>query len=164
MDRRYLLRKPFKTAKQARILAKAIDFALVLFLSALFYPVGIILSVIYLTVADSLLQGQSAGKFIVGFNVISLEDGNPCSIKQSFIRNLPFIIPLAIFIFPIFGWIIGAILVLPLLILETYLLITLDSGHRLGDVMADTTVMGHDQQGDILRKRKDSWFENEQTT
>lgn len=98
----------------------------------------------------------------MGFAVISLEDGMPCSMKQSFIRNLPFIAPLIFAIVPLWGWVIGLILWFPLMILELYLMFKIDSGHRLGDVMADTSVMAND--GDNIGvKKKSSWFDGEMT-
>ena len=159
MDRKYLLESAIKVARFSRLLAKAIDMFIVLVLSIFFYPGGIILSLIYMTFADAIQNGQSVGKKFIGFSVISLEDGSPCSVKQSFIRNLPIIIPLFFAIVPIWGWIIAFILGVPVLGLEVYLLYKLDSGHRLGDVMADTTVMANDDTLTQIKKRKSSWFE-----
>lgn len=159
MDRKYLLKKSIRAAKLSRLIAKAIDLFIVLVLS-LFYPVGLILAIVYLCVSDSLQNGQSVGKRFMGFSVISLEDGSPCSVKQSIIRNLPIIVPLAFAIIPFWGWVISLVIGIPLLILEVYLLQKLDSGHRLGDVMADTTVMANDGERISLNKKaKTSWFD-----
>ena len=159
MDRKYLLEQAIKVARFSRLLAKAIDLFIVLILSIFFYPVGIILSFIYMGIADSLQNGQSVGKRFMGMSVISLEDGSPCSVKQSFIRNLPILIPLLFAIVPFWGWIISIVVGLPLVSLEVYLIYKLDSGHRLGDVMADTTVMANDGDYVAMKKRKTSWFE-----
>ncbi len=98
----------------------------------------------------------------MGFAVISLEDGKPCSTKQSVIRNLPIIIPLAFAVIPPWGIIFGMILFPPLILLELYLLFKLDSAHRLGDVMADTTVIANDPNRADIRKAQESWFQTEQ--
>ena len=119
--------------------------AIVAFFSLVFYPVGLLLSLFYLGISDSMQNGQSLGKKIMGFSVISLEDGGPCSLKQSVIRNLPLLIPLVLALIPFWGWVLAFILGPPLVALEIYLIYKLDSGHRLGDVMADTSVMGHDR-------------------
>jgi len=150
----------------SRLIAKAIDLFIVLILSIFFYPVGLVLSIIYLSIADSLQNGQSVGKKFMGFSVISLEDGSPCSVKQSFIRNLPLLVPLFIAIFPVIGWLVAAVVGIPLVGLELYLLLKLDSGHRLGDVMADTSVMGNDNNRAQVKNRRTSWFDekNPQTT
>lgn len=160
MEKRYILKSAFKVARLTRLLAKAIDLFIVLILSFFFYPVGIILSLIYLSIADSLQNGQSVGKKLLGFAVISLEDGKPCTVKQSFVRNLPLLIPLALAIIPFWGWAMAIMLGIPLGALEVYLLYKLDSGHRLGDVMADTSVMANDGSQVQVKRRKNSWFED----
>jgi uncharacterized RDD family membrane protein YckC len=152
MERKYLLKSPFKVALMARLIAKGIDLFIVLLLVFFLYPFGIFLSILYLSLSDSLQNGQSIGKKIIGFRVICFEDGSPCSFKQSSIRNLPFLIPLGIAIFPIWGWAIGILMGISLIILELYLLSQLDSGHRLGDVMADTTVIACDPEAEKERR------------
>lgn len=160
MKPKYILKSAIRTARLSRLIAKAIDLFIVAILSMFFYPAGLILSLAYLAIADSLYGGQSIGKRFIGFSVISLEDGMPCSIRQSFIRNLPLTIPLGFAIFFPWGVIICAFLIVPLILLEVYLLFKLDSGHRLGDVMADTTVIGNDPDRVDIRKAKESWFKN----
>jgi uncharacterized RDD family membrane protein YckC len=157
MDRKYFLKSAIRTARLARLLAKAIDLFIVILISIFFGPIGILLGLIYIAIADSLQNGQSVGKRVIGFAVVSMEDGNPCNIKQSFIRNLPIIIPLFFAIIPIWGWFFAAIIGIPLILLEVYLLYTLDSGHRLGDVMADTTVVTSDKCRISFEKEKAPW-------
>ena len=141
MNKRYLRKSSGKIARMARLIAKGIDLFIALILSFSFYPLGILLGVTYLTIADSLQSGQSVGKKFMGFAVISLEDKTPCSIRQSVIRNLPLTIPLFLAIFPLWGVVFALLVGTPLILLELYLIFTLDSGSRLGDVMADTTIM-----------------------
>ncbi len=161
MDRKYLLKSQIQVARLSRLLAKAIDIFIALLLTIFFYPVGVILAVIYLCVCDALQSGQSVGKKMIGMAVISLEDGSPCSVKQSAIRNLPLTLPLFITIIPLWGWLLGFILIIPMVSLEIYLLYKLDSGHRLGDVMADTSVMANDGNNKIsVRPTSSSWFKN----
>ncbi|MCK5072203.1 MAG: RDD family protein [Bacteriovoracaceae bacterium] len=159
MKRKYILKSPVKTAKFARLIAKAIDLFIVMFLSVFLYPLGIILGLIYIGVCDSLRGGQSVGKKFIGFAVISLEDGSPCSLKQSIKRNLPFIVPIAFTIIPILGWIFAFILGIILISVELILLFKLDSGHRLGDVMADTSVVTSDKAR-VDTGRAKSWFKS----
>ena len=158
-ERKYLLNTPINAARITRLIAKSIDLFIVLILSVFFYPIGIFLAVIYMAVADSLQNGQSFGKKFMGFNVISLEDGKPCSVKQSAIRNLPIIIPVMMAIVPLWGWVLSILVGIPLILLEVYLLYKLDSGHRLGDVMADTSVVANDGSSVAIKNRKSSWFE-----
>jgi uncharacterized RDD family membrane protein YckC len=167
MKRKFLERSPYRIATMARLIAKLIDIFVIMILSIFFYPVGILFSVIYIGIADSLGQGQSVGKKFMGFAVISLEDGSPCSYRQSFIRNLPLIIPLILAIIPIWGWILSFIVGVPLILIEVYLLYRLDSGSRIGDVMADTSVIASDGPRPVkaaMAKTSAGWFEAGSTT
>ncbi|MBY0516752.1 MAG: RDD family protein [Bacteriovoracaceae bacterium] len=159
MDRKYLLAIGPKRARLARLLAKSIDLGLVVVLAFIAYPWGLALAIGYLAVSDSLFDGQSIGKRMIGFRVVSLEDGHPCSMRQSLIRNLPILLPLGFALVPFWGWILCVILSVPLIFLELYFLFKLDSAHRLGDVMADTTVVGNDPQSLSVRRRG-AWLEN----
>jgi uncharacterized RDD family membrane protein YckC len=161
MTRKYILNSPLRVAVLARLIAKSIDLFIVLILALIYYPFGLLLAITYMVVSDSLQSGQSVGKKLMGFAVLSLEDGKPCSMKQSLVRNLPISVPLVFAIIPLWGWIFCLILLIPLCLLEVYLLFKLDSGHRLGDVMADTTVIGNDQKRADLRKNKRSWFDSQ---
>lgn len=161
MKRKYLLKSGLNTARITRLIAKAIDLFIVTILAVIFYPLGLILAIGYLALSDSLQEGQSVGKKLMGFAVISLEDGKACTVKQSIIRNLPFLIPMCFAVIPLWGWIFCSILAVPLIILEMYLLFRLDSGHRLGDVMADTTVVSNDPDRVVLKRKGSSWFDAE---
>ena len=164
MDRKYLLEKAIRVAKLTRLIAKGIDLFIVLCFSIWLYPLGLILGIVYMALSDGMNNGQSAGKKFMGFAVKSLEDGSPCSYKQSVVRNLPFLLPLILAIVPFWGWILGGILAVALVGLELYLLYNLDSGHRLGDVMADTSVMANDDNFVGVKNRKSSWFPAKTTT
>jgi uncharacterized RDD family membrane protein YckC len=160
--RKYILKSSLNTARLTRLIAKAMDIFIVLILAMLLYPFGIILALVYLGLSDSLYGGQSVGKKFMGFSVISLEDGQPCSLKQSVVRNLPLLIPLTFALIPPWGIIISTLLFIPMVLVEVYLLFKLDSGHRLGDVMADTTVIGNDPNRVDIRKTQESWFKTPQ--
>ena len=158
MDKNYILKSGKRIAHLSRLIAKVIDLFIVVILSMFLYPLGILLGAFYLAIGDSLQEGQSVGKKFIGFKVVSLEDGRSCSFKQSVIRNLPFLIPLIFAIVPLWGWVVAFILSIPLISLELYLMFKLDSGHRLGDVMADTSVIADDFHRADVNKKKDSWF------
>jgi uncharacterized RDD family membrane protein YckC len=160
MDRKSLLSGPLARARWFRLVAKLIDVALVMIGAVTYYPMGLILGIIYLCISDSLYEGQSIGKRIMGFGVISLIDGAPCSAKQSFIRNLPFTVPLMLLVFPFWGWVLSAIFALPLALMEVYFLFKDASPHRLGDIMADTTVIADDGTRLDLRKTKSPWYDS----
>ena len=159
MNRKSFLSGPMARARWCRLIAKCIDVGLVTIGAVMYYPMGLILGLIYLCIADSLYDGQSIGKRFMGFGVVSLVDGSPCSTKQSFIRNLPFTAPLFFLVFPYGGWIFSAVFAVPLAAMEVYFLFRLDSAHRLGDIMADTTVIANDGTRLDLRKTKGHWFD-----
>jgi uncharacterized RDD family membrane protein YckC len=160
MKRKDLIDSPLARARQSRLIAKLIDMGLVTLGTVFFYPMGLILGIVYLCISDSLYDGQSIGKRLMGFGVVSLIDGSPCSARQSFIRNLPFTVPLFFLIFPFWGWIFSAIFALPLAAMEVYFLFKQNSVHRLGDLMADTTVIANDGTRLDLRKQKSPWFDS----
>ena len=152
MRRKYFLKSGFKRAVLFRLSAKLIDFFIMALFSFLFYPVGVLLSLVYLGLSDSMHSGQSLGKRVMGFSVISLEDGGPCTLKQSVIRNLPILIPWGLLVIPFWGWFLAFLLSVPLFALEIYLISKINSGHRLGDVMADTSVIG--QSSDPIESKE----------
>ncbi len=158
MVRKFIRKSTFRVSLYSRLLAKLIDLFLVLILSFAFYPIGILLSLIYLGWSDALQGGQSVGKSFMGFKVVSLEDGSPCSLKQSVIRNLPLLVPLFLFIVPLWGTILAVLIGLPLVLLELYFLFRLDSGNRMGDVLADTTVMA--TLDDKAEVKPSGWFDS----
>jgi uncharacterized RDD family membrane protein YckC len=151
---------PVFRARKARLIAKCIDIGLVTLGAVFYYPMGLILGIIYLGISDSLYDGQSIGKRFMGFGVISLIDGTPCTAWQSIIRNLPFTVPFFFMVFPFWGWVFAAVFALPLAAMEVFYLFRGDTAHRLGDIMADTTVIGNDGTRLDLRKTKGPWFDN----
>ncbi len=142
--RQYILRSSLKTAWYARLMAKGIDLTIGMALSFFLFPLGPFCAIAYFAVADYLQEGQSIGKRMMGLKVVSLKDSTPCSLKQSCIRNLPFALPLINTLVPFLGFLMAFILLGLLVGMELYFLLKLGSGHRLGDIMADTTVIAND--------------------
>ena len=97
-------------------------FAFYLFRNIIGYNVALfiasITSLAYFLFSDALANGQSIGKKLLDIRVIDKETMQPCSLAQSFLRNITF--PLGIFdwIFIFFG-----------------------SHRRLGDFIASTIVV-----------------------
>jgi uncharacterized RDD family membrane protein YckC len=158
MDRKSLINGPGARARWFRLIAKSIDVGLVVVGGIFYYPMGLILGLIYLCISDSLYEGQSIGKRLMGFAVVSLVDGTPCSAKQSFIRNLPVTVPLFFLVFPFWGWIFSGVFALPLTMMEIYFIFRSGDHKRLGDILADTTVIADDGQRLDLRKPANTWY------
>ena len=49
---------------------------------------------------------------------------------------------------------ISLLIGIPLALLELYFILTLDTGHRIGDIMADTTVMANDDSKEVINAKK----------
>lgn len=133
-----------QTSLFSRLAAKSID-ALVLVVVYLLghtisITLGVFLAATFSAFQDGLGAGQSIGKRIMGLRVIDDISGVSCSFRNSFLRNFP--ITLAIFFasLPIL-WGLLILLILPVFALELYLLLTLDTGVRLGDVLGNTLVV-----------------------
>ncbi len=56
-----------------------------------------ILDVAYLLIRDAMFEGASIGKSLVGLRVLNAA-GKPCTLLQSILRNVIFLLPLTVFI------------------------------------------------------------------
>lgn len=128
----------------SRFAAKGIDglllIALCLILQVVSLPLAALVTAFFSAVQDGFGTGQSIGKRIMGLRVVDDMTGVGCSFRNSFLRNFPLTVAILFASTPVF-WALLILLVLPLLVLEIYLLLTLDSGVRLGDVLGNTLVV-----------------------
>ena len=129
-----------------RVVAKVIDLLIVFFLAVTFpYPVGPLLGFLYSLLGDGLnfgpFRGQSIGKKVMKLQVVHIVTQKPANLKDSALRNTPVGVATFFGIIPIWGWIILALIGMPLMAMEIYLMISVETGHRLGDVMGDTEVI-----------------------
>lgn len=158
---RYYVKKPDlqignRSARLMRLFAKAVDLLIALLITILFYPFGAILGAAFLSIIDAANQGESVGKKILGFAVLNIEDRKPCTIRASIIRNLPLALPFSMLVIPYWGVILFLLFFTPIALLECYFIFRLDSYHRLGDILADTTVIADDPTSKI--KNVKNWF------
>lgn len=130
----------------SRFAAKGIDLlllvALYLILQVFSLLVAVLVTAFFSAVQDGFGAGQSIGKRIMGLRVVDDMTGISCSLRNSFLRNFPLTVAIVFVSTPVF-WALLILLVLPVLVLELYLLLTLDSGVRLGDVLGNTLVVEH---------------------
>lgn len=129
-----------------RVLAKMIDLVFVVAVAALIpYPLGPLLGFIYSLLGDSMrfwkFDGQSVGKRILGLQAIQVETRKPITLRESALRNAPVGVATFFGIIPVWGWLILILIGFPLMIMEVYLMLRVERGHRLGDVMGDTEVV-----------------------
>ena len=124
-----------------RFLAKFIDGLIACAFYLILPPVGILMGVTYLIIADGLFGGRSIGKRIIGLRVVNIDTGNGITFKQSMIRNALFGITMLFSIVPYIGWVLIFTLGHLVVIFETYYVIVDENGFRVGDLAAGTMVI-----------------------
>lgn len=123
-----------------RFLAKAIDGAIWLLLALLVPPAGTLFGVLYWLLADGLFGGASPGKHVVGLLVLHKDQRRPATLRESTLRNIPFAVPALLLLLPA-GPIFCAVIGIPILLLESYFLLSDPDEIRIGDIFADTVVV-----------------------
>jgi uncharacterized membrane protein len=129
-----------------RVVAKMIDVLLIITAGAvLAYPLGPLVGFLYSLLADGMnfgpFRGQSVGKRLMKLQVVSTVRGRrAASFRDSMLRNAPVGVATFFAIIPVWGWLILGLIGIPLMVMEVYLMISVETGHRLGDVMGDTEV------------------------
>ena len=123
-----------------RILARLVDGLVAWAFALVLPPLGILVGLLYLAVADGVQKGQSLGKMVFGLEVVT-SDGSPCDLKASIYRNIPFELALLFAAVPLLGWILLIIAGIPILLIELWLVIADHNVSRLGDRIAGTTVI-----------------------
>jgi len=100
------------------------------------------------------LNGASIGKKVLGLQAVR-GDGSPCDYESSIKRNAPLMVWAAFSLLsgliglvgiPVLPWIltiIGSIVGLVVMIVETYKIFTAERGLRIGDLFASTYVVEH---------------------
>src|SRR5690242_113154 len=106
-----------------RVVAKIIDLLLVFFLAVtLPYPVGPLLGFFYSLLGDGMsfgpFRGQSIGKKIMKLQVVHIVTQKPANFKDSALRNTPVGVATFFAIIPIWGWLILALIGMPLMAME----------------------------------------------
>jgi uncharacterized RDD family membrane protein YckC len=135
-----------KASVTNRVIAKVLDLVIVMALAAIvIWPVGPLLGFLYSIFGDGMnfgpFRGQSIGKRALNLQVVNRLTGRPANLRDSGFRNAPVGVATFFAIIPVWGWVILALVGLPLMGIEIYLMLRVDTGHRLGDVMGDTEVV-----------------------
>ena len=120
-----------------RTVAKILDFIIIAAAAEIVPKAGFYAGLTYLLIGDSLFDGKSLGKKLVGISVISTVSQKPCTIRDSIIRNSIFGVGYFFSKFLWFGW----IFVLVISAFEFIVLLGNKEHMRLGDEMAKTLVL-----------------------
>ena len=129
-----------KASVLKRILARLVDGLVAWAFALVLPPLGILIGLLYLAVADGVQKGQSLGKMVFGLEVV-MPDGSPCDLKASIYRNIPFVLALLFAAIPLLGWILLILAGIPIILIELWLVIADHNGSRMGDRIAGTTVI-----------------------
>lgn len=133
-----------RTSVFNRIMARSIDLLVAVTIlilgKALWWPLGVGLATAFCALSDGFGDGQSIGKRILGLRVEGFAGNQGCDPASSIVRNLPFALAVFLASTPLL-WLFFLLVALPLLALEGYLLFSVDSGVRLGDVLGNTQVV-----------------------
>ena len=123
-----------------RIFAKVLDFILIAAAAEIVPRAGFYAGLSYLLISDGLFEGRSIGKVLIGLRVVSIEHNEPCTVKESIVRNAFLGAGLLPFRLPLVGSWIGWVFILLVCALEFLILLGSREGMRLGDEFARTTV------------------------
>ena len=124
----------------SRLIGKAVDMIIAIGVASVLYPAGPLAAFLYILVCDGLHNGQSIGKRLTGIYVMSTVSQKPATFKDSIMRNFPIALTLLFLLISLWGWILWVIIGLPVLVIEIYLMKTVENQERLGDTVADTRV------------------------
>ena len=126
-----------------RIAAKVIDLLLAAMLAKLVPPIGMVMGIVYLLVGDGLEGGRSVGKRLLGLRVIHPETREPATTRQSILRNVHLAVLFAFMFLPILGYVLAVVLGTFTLAVELYAIFNDPHGLRMGDLFAESIVVGH---------------------
>jgi uncharacterized RDD family membrane protein YckC len=105
--------------------------------NAVYYFLGVSFCFLYLLLKDG--WGPSIGKRLFGLRVLQDSSATAATPAQSALRNFPFGMGILFIAIPAF-WVFFILVFIPLLFIEFYFIFRLESGLRLGDVLAVTYV------------------------
>lgn len=148
-ERSYDMQEDLVKAKLLnRIIAKAIDFLIVVALLEIMPGIGFFAGLAYLLFADGLFRGRSIGKRLVGLKVVYYINDDKtadCGYKESALRNSPFaaayVLSGVLIFIPLLGWVLSFAVIAAILIFEGLVMLGSEDDMRLGDEIAKTRVL-----------------------
>jgi|JI10StandDraft_1071094.scaffolds.fasta_scaffold275557_2 uncharacterized RDD family membrane protein YckC len=135
-----------------RLWAKLVDFAVVeiiLFGFQWFFPRPwiFLLAPLLWGLVEIWNEGQSPGKWLLGLQVVDSLGATYPNYTGCIVRNIPFtILSVCVFYFDTYIGFAGVMLSIFLLSLETYFVLLIQTGIRIGDVLSTTRVQDYRDQ------------------
>lgn len=120
-----------------RTAAKILDFILIAAVMEIIPKAGYFAGLAYLLLGDGFFDGRSIGKKLIKLRVVSAVTNEPCTFRDSILRNSTLAAGYILWIVPWFGW----IFILLISALEFILILGSRDGKRLGDEFAKTVVL-----------------------
>ncbi len=136
-----------------RIIAKSIDFIIVIALFEIIPKIGYFAGLAYLLAADGLFQGRSIGKRLMSIKVVYYitDITTTCDYKESVYRNSLFaagyLIAGILGAIPLLGGILAFVVITAVLVFEGLVMIGSEEGMRYGDEFAKTRVIEDTERG-----------------
>ncbi len=121
----------------SRVVAKSIDFLLIVAVIEVVPKVGFYLGILYLLACDGFFERKSVGKKLLGLKVRSLKEDRSSPIKDSILRNSTLALGLLLWRIPLIGW----LLITGIFVIEFIVMIGNSEGMRIGDEIARTAVL-----------------------
>lgn len=130
-----------KAGLLVRTVAKILDFIIIVAALEIIPKAGFFAGFAYLLIGDSLFDGRSLGKKLIGLKVVSADTFTPCTLRNSILRNSTLGIGYLFYKVMWFGWIFIVIAT----IIEFLILLGSREQKRLGDEIARTIVIDSPQ-------------------
>jgi len=130
-----------KAGLLVRTVAKILDFIIIVAALEIIPKAGFFAGFAYLLIGDSLFDGRSLGKKLIGLKVVSADTFTPCTLRNSILRNSTLGIGYLFYKVMWFGWIFIVIAA----IIEFLILLGSREQKRLGDEIAKTIVIDSPQ-------------------
>lgn len=131
-----------KASLLLRVFAKLLDFILIAAMGEIVPKAGFYAGLSYLLISDGLFDGRSIGKKLMGLKVVSITANEPCSMKESIMRNATLGAGLLLYKLPWIGW----VFIVLVSALEFLMLLGSKDGMRLGDEIAKTIVIAAEER------------------
>jgi uncharacterized RDD family membrane protein YckC len=120
-----------------RTAARIVDFILIAAAVEIVPRAGFVAGLAYLLLGDGFFDGRSIGKKLIRLRVVSSVTNDPCTFRDSILRNSTFGVGYMLWLIPWIGWLFLALITA----VEFVLILGSKDGMRLGDEIAKTIVL-----------------------